>query len=79
MTFLVGGGGDVSLLCLSCVEIYGPVCDLVGKVVRIARNPWITQEMISEMDECEQRKREENFRRLKNELKRITDKAEKES
>jgi hypothetical protein len=27
------------------------VSDLVGKVEKIARNPWISQEIISKMDE----------------------------
>ena len=57
--------------------------DLVGKVEKRARKPWITQEMISKM--CERRKwknvnNEEgrrNYRRLRNELKRETETAKK--
>jgi hypothetical protein len=32
------------------------ISDLVGKVEKRARKPWITQEMISKMDERRQRK-----------------------
>jgi hypothetical protein len=58
--------------------------DLVGKVERRARKPWITQEMISKMDERRKWKNvnneegRKNYRRLKNELKRATDNAKKE-
>jgi hypothetical protein len=41
------------------------ISDLVGKVEKTARKPWVTQEMISKMDE------------RRNELKRATDKAKK--
>jgi len=50
--------------------------DLVGKVEKRARKPWITQEMISKMDERRKWKNvntEEggkNYRRLRNELKK---------
>jgi hypothetical protein len=58
--------------------------DLVGKVERRARKPWITQEMISEMDERRKWKNinneegRKNYRRLRNELKRATDNSKKE-
>jgi hypothetical protein len=58
--------------------------DLVGKVERRARKPWITQEMINNMGE--RRKWENvnnevgrnNYRRLRNELKRETDNVKKD-
>jgi len=59
------------------------VSDLVGKVEKRARKPWITQEMISKMDERRKRKNvnteegRKNYRRLRNELKRATDNAKK--
>jgi hypothetical protein len=58
--------------------------DLVGKVERRARKPWITQEMISKMDEQRKWKNvnnkegRKNYRRLRNELKRATDNTKKE-
>jgi hypothetical protein len=58
--------------------------DLVGKVERRARKQWITQEMISKMDERRKLKNvnneegRKNYRRLRNELKRATDNAKKE-
>ena len=58
--------------------------DLVGKVEKRARNPWITQEMISKMDERRKWKNvnteegRNNYWRLRNELKRATDNAKKE-
>ena len=60
------------------------VSDLVGKVEKRARKPWITQEMISKMDERRKWKNvnteedRRNYRRLMNELKRATVKAKKE-
>jgi hypothetical protein len=57
--------------------------DLVGKVDRKARKPWITQEMISKMDEQRKWKNvnneegRKNYRRLENKLKRATDNAKK--
>jgi len=57
---------------------------LVGKVKKRARKPWITQEMISKMDERRKWKNvnaeegRRNYRRLRNELKRATEKAKKE-
>ena len=58
--------------------------DLVGKVKKRARKLWITQEMISKMDERRKWKNvnteegRKNYRRLRNELKRVTDNAKKE-
>jgi hypothetical protein len=58
--------------------------DCVGKVENRTRKPWITQEMISKMDEQRKWKsvnNEEgrrNYRRLNNELRRATDKAKLE-
>jgi hypothetical protein len=58
--------------------------DLVGKVEKRARKPWITQEMISKMEEQRKWKNVNNeeggkkYRRLRNELKRATDNAKKE-
>jgi hypothetical protein len=58
--------------------------DLVGKVDKRARKPWITQEMISKMDERRRWKNvnteegRKNYRRLRNKLKRATDNAKKE-
>ena len=56
------------------------VSDLVGKVEKRARKPWIPQEMISKMDERRKWKNvnTEEGRRLRNELKRATEKAKKE-
>jgi hypothetical protein len=57
---------------------------VVGKVEKIARKPWITQEMISKMDESRKWKNvitkegRKNYRRLRNELKRAIDSAKKE-
>jgi len=56
---------------------------LVGKVETRARKPWITQEMISKMDERRKWKNvnteegRKNYQRLRNELKRATDSAKK--
>ena len=64
--------------------ILDTLSDLVGKVEKRARKPWITQEMISKMDERRNWKNvnteegRKNYRRLRNELKRDTDNAEKE-
>jgi hypothetical protein len=58
--------------------------DLIGKVERTARKPWITQEMISKMIERRKWKNvnneegRKNCRRLRNELKRAMDNANKE-
>jgi len=60
------------------------ISDLVGKVEKRARKPWITQEMISKMDERRKWKNvnaEEgwkNYRMLRNKLKRATDNSKKE-
>jgi len=59
------------------------VSDLAGKVEKRARKPWITQEMISKMDERRKWKNvndeegRRNYRRLRNELKRTTEKTKK--
>jgi diphthamide synthase subunit DPH2 len=60
------------------------VTDLIGKVERKEGKPWITQEMISKMDERRKWKiikNEEgrnNYRRLRNELKRDIENVKKE-
>ena len=56
------------------------ISDLVGKVEKRARKPWITQEMISKMDERRKWKNvnTEGGSRLRNKLKRATEKAKKE-
>ena len=60
------------------------ISDLVGKVEKRPRKQWITQEMISKMDERRKRKNvnteegRKNYRRLRNELKSATDNAKKE-
>jgi len=57
---------------------------VVGKVEKRARKPWITQEMISKMDERRKWKNvnteegRKDYRRLRNELKSATDNAKKE-
>ena len=57
--------------------------DLVGKVEKTSRKPWITQEMISKMDERRKWKNvnneegRKNYRRLRNESKKATDNAKK--
>jgi len=59
------------------------ISDLVGKVEKRARKPWITQEMVSKMDKRRKWKNvnteegRKNHRRLRNELKRVTDNAKK--
>jgi hypothetical protein len=58
--------------------------DVVGKVDRRARKPWITQGMIGKMDErrrwqnVNNEEVRKNYRRLRNELKRASDNAKKE-
>jgi hypothetical protein len=58
--------------------------DLVGKVEKRARKPWITQETISKMDERRKLKNvnseegKKNYWRMRNELKRAIDNAKKE-
>jgi hypothetical protein len=60
------------------------ISDLVGKVEKRPRKQWITQEMISKMDERRKSKNvnteegRKNYRRLRNELKSATDNAKKE-
>ena len=68
--------------CKKCV--LETVSDLFRKVDRKARKPWIRQEIINTTVEQRKRKNVNNeegrkhFRRLKNELKRATDKGRKE-
>jgi hypothetical protein len=57
--------------------------DLVGKVDSKARKPWITHEVIGKVDEQRKWKNDnneelQNYRKLRNKLKRTTDKAKKE-
>ena len=60
------------------------ISDLVGKVEKRARKPWITQEMISKMYERRKWKNvnteegRRNYGRLRKALKRTTEKAKKE-
>ena len=60
------------------------ISHLVGKIEKRARKPWITEEMISKMDERMKWKNvsteegRKNYRRVRNELKRATDNAQKE-
>ena len=60
------------------------ISNLVGKVEKRGRKPRILQEMISEMDERRKWKNvntgegRRNYRRLRNKLKRATEKAKKE-
>ena len=60
------------------------ISDFVGKVEKRARKPWITREMISKMDKQRKWKSvyteegRRNYRRLRNKLKRATEKARKE-
>jgi len=64
--------------------VFDTLSDLVGKVEKRARKPWITQEMISKMDERRKWKNvnteesRKNYRSLRNEVKRATDNAKKE-
>ena len=59
------------------------ISDLVGKVEKRARKPWITQEKISKMDERRKWKNvyteegRRNYRRLRNKFKRATEKEKK--
>jgi len=59
------------------------ISDLVGKDEKRARKPWITQEMTSKMDERRKWKNvntdegRRNYRRLRYELKRATEKAKR--
>jgi hypothetical protein len=60
------------------------ISDLVGKVEKRAIKPWITQELISKIDEKRKWKNvntdegRKNYRKLRNEFKRTTDNAKKE-
>ena len=59
------------------------ISDLVGKVEKRARNPWITQDMISKMDGRRKSKNvnteegRRNYRRLSNKLKNCHRKGQK--
>ena len=55
------------------------ISDLVGKVDKRARKPWITQEMISKMDERRKLKKVNTEEGRRNRLKRATEKAKKEN
>ena len=63
--------------------VLNTLSDLVRKVEKRARKPWITQEMIRKMDERRKWKNvnteegTKNYRRLRNELKSATDNAKK--
>jgi hypothetical protein len=65
-------------------NVLDTISDLVAKVVKRARKPWITQEMISKMNERRKWKTvnteegRNNYRKLRNELKRATNNAKKE-
>jgi len=65
-----------------CVQ--DTISDLVGKVEKRARKPWITQEVISKMDRRRKWKTvnteegRRNYRRLRSELKRATENTKKE-
>ena len=64
-------------------EMLDTLSDLFGKAERRARKPWIMHEMISKVDERRKRKNvnneegRKNCRPLRNELKRVTEKAKK--
>jgi len=77
--------GNVEVQCNNINEcVLDTISDLVGKVEKRARKPWITQEMISKMDERRKWKNvnteegRKNYRELRNELKIAIDNAEKE-
>jgi len=72
--------GNVEVQWKSIKEcVLDTISDMVGKVEKRARKPWITQEMISKIDERRKWKNanteegKKNYRRLRNELKRATD------
>ena len=64
--------------------VLGTISDQVGKVEKRARKLWITQEIISKMDErrnltnVNPEEGRKNYRRLRNELKSATDNTKKE-
>jgi type I site-specific restriction endonuclease len=66
------------------LSVLDTLSEVVGKVEKIAKKPWITQEMISKVDERRRWKNvnteegRKNYRRLRNELKRATNKEKKE-
>jgi hypothetical protein len=59
--------------------------DLVGKVQKTAKKPWITQEIIIKMHEQRKWKNTNNkegrmnYRKLRNKLKKATQKAKKKN
>ena len=66
-----------------CVLDRLAMSDLVGKVDSGARKPRITHEVVGKMDEQRKWKNDkneelQNYRKLRNKLKRTTDKAKKE-
>ena len=72
--------GNVELQWNNIKEcVLDTISDLVGKVKNSTRKPWITQEMISKMDERRKWKNviteenRKNYRRLRNELERVAD------
>jgi type I site-specific restriction endonuclease len=60
------------------------ISDLVGKVEKRARKSWITQEIISKMDERRKwnnvntEEGRKNYRKLRKELKRVIENAKEE-
>jgi len=73
---------NVEVQCNSTKKcVLDNISDLVGKIDRKARKTWITQEMIKKMDERRKWKsvnneeRRKYYRKLRNELKRTTDKT----
>ena len=69
------GSGNVEVQWNNVQEcVLDTISDLVGKVEKRTRKPWITQEMISKMDERRKWKNvsseegRKNYRRLRNEL-----------
>ena len=78
-------GGNAEVQWKSIKEcVLDTISDLVGKVEKRARKPWITQEMFSKMDERRKWKNvnneegRRNYRRMRKELKTATEKAKKE-
>jgi len=77
--------GNVAAQWNNIVEcVLDIISDLVGKAEKRARKPWITQEMISKMDERRKWKNvnieegRKNYRRRREKLKRATGNAKKE-
>jgi len=77
-------GGDVDVQWNNINEcVLDTLSELFGKFGKSARNPWITQDMISKMDERRKWKNvdteecRKNYRKLRKELKGDTDNAKK--